>query len=198
MKRLSLYLFLILFTLQTPSLADDISDFQIEGMSIGDSLLDYITEEEINYEAKHPNAFIYKNNKFISITFPGSNSEIYDYLTVTYKPKDKKYIIHEIKGYLRFQNNIKGCLKKKKEIVSELSAIFKEAEKNTKTESHAFDKTGESITHSNWFFIDTGFIGVTCTDWSEKLLKERDFTDDLTINIDSREFEDFLKNKAYK
>jgi len=35
MKRLSLYLFLILFTLQTPSWADDIGDFQIEGMSVG-------------------------------------------------------------------------------------------------------------------------------------------------------------------
>ena len=47
MKRLSLYLFLILFTLQTPSQADDIRDFQIEGMSIGDSLLDYFSEGEI-------------------------------------------------------------------------------------------------------------------------------------------------------
>ena len=35
MKRLSLYLFLILFTFQTPSQADDIRDFQIEGMSVG-------------------------------------------------------------------------------------------------------------------------------------------------------------------
>ena len=47
MKRLSLYLFLILFTLQTPSQADDIRDFQIEGMSIGDSLLDFYSEDKI-------------------------------------------------------------------------------------------------------------------------------------------------------
>ena len=46
-KKLSTYLFLLLFTLQTPSWADDISDFQIEGMSLGDSLLDYFSEEEI-------------------------------------------------------------------------------------------------------------------------------------------------------
>ena len=45
MKRLSLYLFLILFALPTPSQADDIRDFQIEGMSVGDSLLDFITYE---------------------------------------------------------------------------------------------------------------------------------------------------------
>ena len=29
------------------SIADEISDFQIEGMSIGDSLLDYYSENEI-------------------------------------------------------------------------------------------------------------------------------------------------------
>jgi len=48
MKNLSVYLFLILFTLQAPSLADDISDFQIEGMSIGDRALNYFSEEKIN------------------------------------------------------------------------------------------------------------------------------------------------------
>ena len=48
MKRLSLYLFLILFTLPTPSQADDIRDFQVEGISVGDSLLDYFSKKEIN------------------------------------------------------------------------------------------------------------------------------------------------------
>ena len=47
MKRLSLYLFLVLFTLPTPSQADDIRDFQIEGMSVGDSLLDYFSRKKI-------------------------------------------------------------------------------------------------------------------------------------------------------
>ncbi len=41
-------LFVLLFSF--PVFADDISDFQIEGMSIGDSLLDYMTVEEINNE----------------------------------------------------------------------------------------------------------------------------------------------------
>ena len=47
MKRLSLYIFVILFTLQTSSWADDIRDFEIEGMSIGDSLLDFVNEDKI-------------------------------------------------------------------------------------------------------------------------------------------------------
>ena len=47
MKKLSAYLFLILFSFSAPSFADDIRDFQIEGMSIGDSLLDYMSKDEI-------------------------------------------------------------------------------------------------------------------------------------------------------
>ena len=43
--KILLTLFVLLFS---PSvLAEDISDFQIEGMSVGDSLLDYFSEEEI-------------------------------------------------------------------------------------------------------------------------------------------------------
>ena len=46
MKRLLLVLILT-FNFQSFTNADDIRDFQIEGMSIGDSLLNFFTEDEI-------------------------------------------------------------------------------------------------------------------------------------------------------
>ena len=46
MKKLLGIVVLGLFLI-TPSQADDIRDFQIEGMSIGDSLLDYYSEKFI-------------------------------------------------------------------------------------------------------------------------------------------------------
>ena len=46
MKRLLLILILTL-SFQSLSKADDISDFQIEGMSIGDSLLDFYSKDKI-------------------------------------------------------------------------------------------------------------------------------------------------------
>jgi len=67
MKKLSTYLFLLLFSFHTPSWAYDISDFQIEGMSIGDSLLDYYSEEEIKKAQK--NNYDY-SNKFIDFWAP--------------------------------------------------------------------------------------------------------------------------------
>ena len=51
MKKIILFL-IIVFSLQTWSKADDISDFQIEGMSIGDSLLSHISKKEINIAIK--------------------------------------------------------------------------------------------------------------------------------------------------
>ena len=65
MKRL-LTILILIFTLQTPSQADDIRDFQIEGMSIGDSLLDYFSEAEINKQKKN----FYPSKKFYVMYLP--------------------------------------------------------------------------------------------------------------------------------
>ena len=46
MKRFILIIILI-FSLQSWTKADDIRDFEIEGMSIGDNLLNYFTEERM-------------------------------------------------------------------------------------------------------------------------------------------------------
>ena len=59
MKRLLLILILT-FSFQSWTKADDIRDFEIEGMSIGDSLLDHFTKKEITNSKK----INYKDNKF--------------------------------------------------------------------------------------------------------------------------------------
>ena len=77
MKKLSTYLFLILFSFSATSFADDIRDFQIEGISIGDSLLDYISKKEILSEIEinkstynyltdeFGEVYLYKNYEFL-------------------------------------------------------------------------------------------------------------------------------------
>ena len=46
--KIFLTLFVLLFS--SSVVAEDISDFEIEGISIGDSLLDYMTEDENQYK----------------------------------------------------------------------------------------------------------------------------------------------------
>jgi hypothetical protein len=122
--------------LLTSSQADDIKDFQIEGMSIEDSLLDFFNEDEIKLFINDNNAFSYKEKKYVQITTHAKNIEPYaeakddyDYVGVAINPSDKKYKIHLISAYLNYDNDIEGCKKKKKEIVSSISSAFENAKK---------------------------------------------------------------------
>ena len=197
--RFLLTVLLLIFNFQTLVKANDITDFEIDGIGIGESLLNHLSEKEIIDGMKSSNSLFYKNNKFVAIHFPGSqNSKIYDRIGVTFKPNDKKYIIHEVKGYLNFHNDLKGCIDKKNEIDSELSNIFNEAERTSGKIKHAYDKSGNSTQESVWYTFDTGFIEVTCHDWSKKITDEQGWEDTLQVNIDSKEFEVFLNNEAYQ
>ena len=56
--RVFIAVLVLIFSFQSWTKADDISEFEIEGMSIGDSLLDYFSKNEIkeNYSgAQYPN-----------------------------------------------------------------------------------------------------------------------------------------------
>ena len=70
--------FILLFS--SSVIAEDISDFQIEGMSIGDSLLDYMTEETIKTEiARTRYMYTYLTEEFAQV-FLHKNFETYDVL----------------------------------------------------------------------------------------------------------------------
>ena len=106
MKKLSTYLFLILFSFSASSFADDIRDFQIEGMSIGDSLLDYFTEKEIKNGQFHA----FKSKKYITTQLLG-NFEMYDTVEAAFKNRDKDYKIVSIAGGIYFLENFNTAAK---------------------------------------------------------------------------------------
>ena len=193
MKKLLGIVVLGLMFISAPSKADDISDFEIEGMSIGDSLLDYMTEVEIKTAEQNSNKY---GKDFLTIYYyySPSGSKLYDFVQVTYKFNDKKYLIHSISGHLEFHNNIKACLEKKKEIENEISALFKNAKKSyRKNKKHPYDKSGKSIFSTFDITLKSGgWASVVCTDWSEKIYNEIKWTDDLAISVRSAEFSEFL------
>ena len=65
--KIFLTIMILTFSLQSWAKADDISDFQIEGMSIGDSLLDYFTKNDIQKEMNSEFVYKYPGNKFIKV-----------------------------------------------------------------------------------------------------------------------------------
>jgi hypothetical protein len=62
--RIFITVLVLIFSLQSWTRADDIRDFQIEGMSIGDNLIDYMTKKEIinNGKGHYP-----KGSKFLPL-----------------------------------------------------------------------------------------------------------------------------------
>ena len=191
MKRLSLCLILILFTFQTPSQADDIRDFQIEGMSIGDSLLDYFSKKEIKDNA---NTDYYTNNKYTSVEFYQLPFlKIYDAVHFNYKMGDKKYIIDAIGGTLFCEKNIEKCNKKQKEIDLEISNMFENAQKDVSKDKHDADKSGKSTTSQiNFWFKSGEVVSIELLDWSEKITNEKGWTDNVNVSFRTEEFNDFL------
>ena len=191
MKKLLGIVVLGLFLI-TPSQADDIRDFQIEGISIGDSLLDYMTEKEIIDDRP----YYYKDKKFAIVTCIGIDSSLYDHVQCTYKPDDKKFKIHSVEGALFFENNIKGCLKKKDEIVKDISEFFVNTKKRDYgTYEHTADKSDKSTqTVFDFDFNNGDLVRVTCNDWS----KEMEHTDGLQVSVTTNEFQNFIDNEAYK
>ena len=135
MKRLLLILILIL-SFQTWTKADDIRDFEIEGISIGDSLLEYTDKKYILEEIK--NAYFYPNSKkFAVINFNKDNLKLYDDLNITFKPKDTKFIIHSLKGIAN--KDLDECLRLKKIVNTDISKITRITK--TKTYTNDYNKT---------------------------------------------------------
>ena len=183
MKKLSTYLFLILFSFSAPSFADEIIDFEVEGMSLGVSLLDYFSEEEIKETTV---SGVYEDIFVVSMFY--KTSLIYDKITVTYKSKDKKYKIYGIAGMIEFPNNIEDCYKQQDKIVEEISMdfeywgilIFNEEENSTYKPITYEDKNGDAIS-------------VSCYNYPQE-----PEINNLKVSLYVKEFKNYIKDTAIK
>tara|TARA_B100000378_G_C17820688_1_gene334310 strand:- start:33 stop:614 length:582 start_codon:yes stop_codon:yes gene_type:complete len=184
MKKLSTFLFLIFFSFQTVSWADDIRDFELEGISIGDSLLDYFSEEELKNTKK---TFYPGSDKFY-MTTPRKMYDIYVDVTFHLKKNDDKYIIASLKGYLDFPNQLKACKEKKKEIVSEISSVITSAKEKKYDSRYEKLDDGKSIAYISDFEVDGGKIRIWCENWSKETEIKRNWIDGLAVSAGTHEF----------
>jgi len=182
----------LIFSLQSWTKADDIQDFQIEGMSIGDSLLDYMSAKEIEKRK----TYFYKSKEYASISKAEPSFKTYEGFQVHFKDNDRKYIIQSLNGMILYKNNIKDCYKKMDKIVDELTDFFEDVKKtNKETIDHTYDESGKSkSTFVDFEFKSGDFISVECVDWSMEL----PYNDKLSVLIMTRKLQDWLdKDKNY-
>ena len=196
-KKFLLFVFLI-FIISNQSLtkADDISDFEIEGMSLGESLLKFFDQDEIK------RIYVYPNKEFATTAGVGKNFQIYDGFQAFYYDNDKNYKIHYLAGKIMYRNNdVQKCYKKMAEIVGDLKQSLSSTIINEEAErAHDADKTGKSRTTQTFFnFPDGSEISVACNDWSKEMQADGTHADNLAVALRSSEFAEWLNSgKAYR
>ena len=185
----------LVFSFQSLTKADDIRDFQIEGMSIGDSLLNFYTEEEI----KSKIFFDYPNSDEFKRFYSEDNHFLqYEGVQVNYKKDDEKYIIYLLAGEIKFEDNINKCFKLQKTIEKELDATFPKAKKEKINTSKAFDKSGKSKTYMIGYILKSGEqVILACDDYSKHISEKHNLKDGLNVSLRTIEFINFLHDKAY-
>ena len=194
--RVFLSVLILILGLQSWTKADDIRDFEIEGMSLGDSLLDYFTKKEIKNPGAN-NIYYYPNSRKFYEIILNSNSAIYDEIQFSLKDKDNSYKIYSVNGTIYFKQNISKCFDKKNEIESDLSKIFNMNELNVypETGKHTVDETGRSTFEAVWYVFKSGdHVGIICTDYHVDMNNQ----DSLKLLISSEEYNNFLSTEAYK
>ena len=196
MKRLLLILILTL-SFQSLTKADDIRDFQIEGISIGDSALDFFDKSSIKKNSKN----YFTNKKYTRVQNDNLPFfKIYDAVDFAFKTKDENYIIQSLSGILNYENkDINDCYKKMNKIINEMDKIFSNQIKYPKrTYKHGNikkNKSGKStVTDVEYEFKNKDNVRVICYDYSI----EHGSQDHLSITISKDEYSIFLSNEAYK
>ena len=190
--RVFVLVLVLIFSFQSWTKADDIGEFEIEGMSIGDSLLDHFSEEKI-LENK---ATYYNDDKISTSKLLSDKFENFDQLDISFVTKNNKYTIIGISAAIYETNIPEGCKSKSKKIknfvietLNNINYVYEE-----ETVDHPIDKSGKSTVETKYFYLKNGdLISVQCYNFS----KETSFTSALKLSINKKELVNWLYTKAY-
>ncbi len=190
----------LIFSLQSWTNADDIRDFEIEGITIFDNLLDQneklgVTKEYI----KNKKFTFYPNSKRIALLRFSDRGTFQIYDSVQFAVDPNTYKIYTIFGILSDNIETKEqCTKKQKEIIEILFEMAPSSQKFIDPFSkHPADKTGESVSNGIYLDFPSGDnLSAECYIWGKKF-KNKGYDNNLKINIESKEGRDFVQYEAY-
>ena len=201
------FLIIWILTFQTQSSADNIRYFQIEGMRIGDSALDYFNESQLEDNEQGWHNYSYK--EYSTSFMPGRG--IYDWFLVSYKNDDNNFIIVGLVAGLEKKNyQRKECNNKLDEVALNISELFKNTTKEQKKfyelESDAaqtYPFTGKSsVTSLSFNFLDGAKIILACYNMNKEAKENESFltsilkqNDSFRIDARSSAFVNYLKKQ---
>jgi len=186
-----------MFSFQSWPKADDIRDFEIEGMSIGDSLLSYMNKNLIVNEINNKDFSYYYEDDFVSISTweIKNNFKTYDDVGVVLKIGDNQHKIFSLEGtlYMDENSNIQKCYNKQNEIALDIKNSLN-LENNGDTwfvKKENLYKHQRSIRYIDFELSDGGAIRVTCYEIIKGVRKNNDLNL-LYVVVNSSSFWNYL------
>ena len=196
--RIIIIIITFFINIQLLSKADDIRDFEIEGMSLGDSALNFFTKSEIDKSVEempqYPNdeykiAYIQKSKNY--------NFENYQGITFYFKKNDRSYKIAGIVASNYYPNDFQNCLNDLKKMRKDIENSFDVIPTYEGEEILEFDTFGETKMHGVVYDLaENGFSQVVCYDWSKEISKIQGRIDELTIGISTKEYGEWLNENS--
>tara|TARA_Y100000816_G_C26086312_1_gene573309 strand:+ start:820 stop:1413 length:594 start_codon:yes stop_codon:yes gene_type:complete len=188
---------ILILNIKSFAKADNIRDFEIEGMSIGDSLYNHFSIEKTT-SSKVDWYDDLEKNKFNSYAFSSDKFQTYDFVDLWVRYYDKDLKIDSMAGVLYFGVNkavkdINDCYEAQKNIADELLIIFKNAKKfgPTKEIFYEADPSGKTSYTDIYLDINTEYeVAIGCYDWSDEFLGFKE--DHLGISLRSKELSNWL------
>ena len=191
----------LIFSFQTLTKADDIRDFEIEGMSVGDSLLDYFNRVKIKEFIKDDTSYHYINSDYTIIGIYKSNQNsinLSDYasLGIAINKKDNKYKILSIAGQNYSYDDINDCNNKQKSIANDIKKDVLEKNINEdiwENDKYAWGETvvGKSKMH-DFLFNDNSAVRIICYELNDEAKEDAGWKVKMEVVINSKEYNEYL------
>ena len=189
-KTIILSVLILVLGFQSWTKADDISEFQIEGISVGDSLLKFTTSDYIKnnfgkwYDDEYHQLIL--NNNFLH----------YEDVIVSFKPTDKNFTIVSISGSINYGTKINKCYLEQDKVDTIFSEIFPNADRRVDIlEKGSYGaENGDTNSKQIVYDFDGGTAVIDCLDWDQKFKPK--FKDRILISIDNKEFRNWLTKNS--
>ena len=184
MRKLSLYIFLVLMWCNV-GFTEEITDFELDGISIGDTLLKHMSEEEIMSNQEDSNK-AYKNlgKQIFFEAYMVSTSNDIDFKSFFIKSNDKNFIIQAIYATKTYENNVEECFARLKKITKHYDENFKSLKKKSEKLKILYDPSGKSyMKRVVYKFKNSDRIAIECYDFDETFQKDYGYQNPDALNI---------------
>ena len=184
-KFIIILLFILNFNL-AQSIADNINEIELDGMSLGTSLLNFTSENEI----KKNKLNYFEDERQYYIVFYNKNLSKFDDMEIYLKTNDKNYIIKSINAGI-YPKNLKECIKTKDNFISEISLALN---LEFQQDNNMHDYYTNSFIYGDVAYLDKGFITIDCMFFDEKDKKKfPGLVDNLSLTLSSNEVAEWMR-----